>query len=76
MLRQLGHTAVRLLTNNPEKMSGLEQCGIRVIERVPHISPSNEHNTQHLVTKARRFGHMFWAEVGRQRKRGAGCFPL
>ncbi len=30
MLRQLGHSAVRLLTNNPEKMSGLEQCGIRV----------------------------------------------
>jgi GTP cyclohydrolase II len=59
MLRQLGFTAVRLLTNNPEKMSGLEQCGIRVIERVPHIFPSNQHNTQYLVTKARRFGHMF-----------------
>ncbi|MBA4099264.1 MAG: GTP cyclohydrolase II [Rhodospirillum sp.] len=59
MLRQLGHSAVRLLTNNPEKMSGLEQCGIRVIERVPHIFPSNQHNTQYLVTKARRFGHMF-----------------
>jgi GTP cyclohydrolase II len=59
MLRQLGFTAVRLLTNNPEKMSGLEQCGIRVVERVPHIFPSNQHNTQYLVTKARRFGHMF-----------------
>ena len=59
MLRQLGFTAVRLLTNNPEKMSGLEQCGIRVVERVPHIFPSNEHNTHYLVTKARRFGHMF-----------------
>ena len=59
MLRQLGFTSVRLLTNNPEKMSGLEQCGIRVIERVPHIFPSNEHNTQYLVTKARRLGHMF-----------------
>jgi GTP cyclohydrolase II len=59
MLRQLGHSAVRLLTNNPEKLSGLEQCGIRVIERVPHIFPSNQHNTQYLVTKARRFGHMF-----------------
>jgi len=59
MLRQLGHSAVRLLTNNPEKMSGLEQCGIRVVERMPHIFPSNQHNTQYLVTKARRFGHMF-----------------
>jgi GTP cyclohydrolase II len=59
MLRQLGFTAVRLLTNNPEKMSGLERCGIRVAERVPHIFPSNQHNSQYLVTKARRFGHMF-----------------
>src|SRR5262245_30343500 len=59
MLRQLGFTQVRLLTNNPEKVRGLEQCGIRVAERVPHIFPSNEHNTQYLVTKARRFGHMF-----------------
>jgi GTP cyclohydrolase II len=59
MLRQLGHSSVRLLTNNPEKVRGLEQCGIRVAERVPHIFPSNEHNTQYLVTKARRFGHMF-----------------
>jgi GTP cyclohydrolase II len=59
MLRQLGHTSVRLLTNNPDKMSGLAQCGIRVIERVPHIFPSNQHNTQYLVTKARRLGHMF-----------------
>ncbi|HEX6118837.1 MAG TPA: GTP cyclohydrolase II [Dongiaceae bacterium] len=59
MLRQLGFTQVRLLTNNPEKVRGLEQCGIRVAERVPHIFPSNQHNTQYLVTKARRFGHMF-----------------
>ena len=59
MLRQLGFTAVRLLTNNPEKMLGLEQCGIRVTERVPHVFPSNDHNAQYLITKARRFGHMF-----------------
>ncbi len=59
MLRQLGFTAVRLLTNNPEKLTGLEQCGIRVAERVPHVFPSNDHNAQYLITKARRFGHMF-----------------
>lgn len=59
MLRQLGFTAVRLLTNNPEKLHGLEQCGIRVAERVPHVFPSNDHNAQYLITKARRFGHMF-----------------
>jgi GTP cyclohydrolase II len=59
MLRQLGISEVRLLTNNPRKVAGLEQCGIRVRERVPHVFPSNLHNAQYLVTKARRLGHMF-----------------
>jgi GTP cyclohydrolase II len=59
MLRQLGIQAVRLLTNNPEKVRGLEQCGIAVIERVPHAFPSNDHNARYLSTKATRFGHMF-----------------
>jgi len=59
MLRQLGISETRLLTNNPRKVAGLEQCGIRVVERVPHVFPSNTHNAQYLVTKARRLGHMF-----------------
>jgi GTP cyclohydrolase II len=59
MLRQLGIPAVRLLTNNPEKVRGLEQCGIAVVERVPHAFPSNDHNARYLSTKATRFGHMF-----------------
>lgn len=59
MLRQLGVGAVRLLTNNPEKVTGLRQCGINVTERVPHVFPSNNHNKHYLSTKAIRFGHMF-----------------
>ncbi|WP_374655210.1 GTP cyclohydrolase II [Dongia sp.] len=59
MLRQLGVGAVRLLTNNPEKVTGLAQCGINVTERVPHVFPSNDHNERYLSTKAIRFGHMF-----------------
>jgi GTP cyclohydrolase II len=59
MLRQLGIQAVRLLTNNPEKVRGLEHCGITVAERVPHAFPSNDHNARYLSTKAARFGHMF-----------------
>lgn len=59
MLRQLGIQAVRLLTNNPEKVRGLEHCGIAVVERVPHAFPSNDHNARYLSTKAARFGHMF-----------------
>jgi GTP cyclohydrolase II len=59
MLRQLGVGAVRLLTNNPEKVAGLAQCGIEVSERVPHVFQANDHNEQYLATKAIRFGHMF-----------------
>lgn len=59
MLRQLGVGAVRLLTNNPDKVTGLAQCGITVTERVPHVFPSNDHNERYLSTKAMRFGHMF-----------------
>lgn len=59
MLRQLGVGAVRLLTNNPEKVKGLAQCGIAVSERVPHIFPANDHNERYLSAKALKFGHMF-----------------
>ena len=59
MLRLLGFGAVRLLTNNPEKVSALERCGITVAERVPHAFPSNEHNESYLRTKASRAGHLF-----------------
>ena len=57
MLRQLGYGMVRLLTNNPEKVAALERYGIRVVERVPHVFPSNGHNERYLRTKATRSGH-------------------
>jgi GTP cyclohydrolase II len=59
MLRQLGYPAVRLMTNNPEKVAGLARSGIAVVERVAHVFPSNQHNELYLETKATRFGHMF-----------------
>lgn len=58
MLRQLGFTRVRLLTNNPEKVSALTHCGIEVVERVPHAFPANAHNERYLRTKAQRGGHL------------------
>jgi GTP cyclohydrolase II len=58
MLRQLGFVAVRLLTNNPEKVAALERYRIRVVERVPHVFPSNGHNERYLHTKATRSGHL------------------
>jgi GTP cyclohydrolase II len=57
MLRQLGFSQVRLLTNNPEKVAQLERYGIAVVERVPHVFPANGHNERYLRTKATRSGH-------------------
>ena len=57
MLRQLGYTSVRLLTNNPEKVAALQRYGIAVAERVPHVFPANGHNERYLATKATRSGH-------------------
>lgn len=58
MLRALGVTRVRLLTNNPAKVEGLSACGIEVAERVPHAFPANGHNNRYLSTKAARAGHL------------------
>jgi GTP cyclohydrolase II len=57
MLRQLGFAAVRLLTNNPDKVAALQRNGIHVAERVPHVFPANGHNERYLHTKATRSGH-------------------
>jgi GTP cyclohydrolase II len=57
MLVQLGATRVRLMTNNPDKVTALTRCGITVIERVPHVFPSNAHNERYLRAKKTRHGH-------------------
>ncbi|MDR6128589.1 GTP cyclohydrolase II [Sphingomonas sp. SORGH_AS438] len=57
MLDLLGQRAVRLLTNNPAKVAGLEAAGITVAERVPHKLPPNPHNARYLATKRDRTGH-------------------
>ena len=56
MLRHLGFTRIRLLTNNPDKVDGLARLGIDVVERVTHAFPPNNHNLDYLATKARH-GH-------------------
>ena len=58
MLRALGIDRVRLLTNNPAKVSGLEAAGISVTERVAHQMPANPHNADYLATKRKRSGHL------------------
>lgn len=59
MLRMLGVSRVKLMTNNPTKVTSLAKHGIEIVERVPHIYPSNEHNDGYLRTKAAKSGHMF-----------------
>jgi GTP cyclohydrolase II len=58
MLRALGIDEVRLLTNNPAKVEGLEAAGIKVMERVAHHMPANPHNADYLATKRRKSGHL------------------
>jgi GTP cyclohydrolase II len=58
MLRALGIDRVRLLTNNPAKVEGLEAAGIDVTERVAHQMPANPHNADYLATKRKKSGHL------------------
>ncbi len=58
MLRDLGLTRVRLLTNNPAKMSGLAAYGIDVVGREALSIAANGVNDRYLATKAARFGHL------------------
>ncbi|HEV2675323.1 MAG TPA: GTP cyclohydrolase II [Aliidongia sp.] len=59
ILRQLGFDKVRLMTNNPEKVAALAQHDIEIVERVPSVFASNDHNRNYLATKAKRSGHLF-----------------
>jgi GTP cyclohydrolase II len=56
-LRLLSVDRVRLLTNNPEKVAGLEAEGVAVVERLPLKIAANPHNAQYLDTKRDRTGH-------------------
>ena len=59
ILKKLGVTAVRLLSNNPEKVEALERAGVRVAERVPcEVTPS-PHAEDYLRTKKEKMGHLF-----------------
>lgn len=59
ILRHLGITSVRLLSNNPEKVSALESAGITVAERVPCIANAHESRRGYLETKRDKMGHLF-----------------
>ncbi|MDR1872982.1 MAG: bifunctional 3,4-dihydroxy-2-butanone-4-phosphate synthase/GTP cyclohydrolase II [Deltaproteobacteria bacterium] len=64
ILRDLGVSKMRLMTNNPAKMVALEGYGLEVVERVPlEVSPRPE-NHQYMETKCRRMGHLLGAVKG------------
>ncbi len=56
--RDLGLKNVRILTNNPKKISRLEVYGIKISEQIPLRADPSEHNIDYLRTKKRRLGHM------------------
>lgn len=58
MLELLGIRQVRILTNNPSKVSGLSETGIEIVDRIPLIAPVNRTNFRYLDAKARRAGHL------------------
>lgn len=58
LLKNLGFSSVRLLTNNPNKIKMMECEGISVTERVPLKVGENAFNTQYLATKAKKSGHL------------------
>ncbi len=58
MLCDLGLKTIRLLTNNPKKIVGLQGYGLKVVEQLPIRVKANKHNARYLATKRKRMGHM------------------
>ncbi|AJY77216.1 bifunctional 3,4-dihydroxy-2-butanone-4-phosphate synthase/GTP cyclohydrolase II [Paenibacillus beijingensis] len=63
ILKDLGVRRMRLLTNNPRKIKGLEGYGLDVFERVPLQVERNEDNTNYLYTKKTKLGHLLDFEI-------------
>ena len=66
MLFSLKVKSIRLLTNNPKKIAGLEHIGVKVSDRIPLMIPPNPHNRFYLETKRAKSGHLLDAQ-GKER---------
>jgi 3,4-dihydroxy 2-butanone 4-phosphate synthase / GTP cyclohydrolase II len=71
ILRDLGVGKMRLLTNNPKKIVGLEGYGLEVVERVPIETPPSRGNRHYLRTKRDKMGHLLTLAPARRRKGGS-----
>jgi GTP cyclohydrolase II len=58
ILRDLGVTSVRLMTNNPDKIAGLERAGVEVLTQESHWVGSTEHSEGYLAAKKAKLGHL------------------
>jgi len=58
ILADLGVHNMRLMTNNPKKMSGLESYGLTITEQLPITTEPNPHNRRYLQTKQNKLGHL------------------
>ena len=58
ILTDLGVRKIRLMTNNPRKLSGLTGYGLEIVERIPIQIDCNKHNACYLKTKQEKLGHM------------------
>jgi 3,4-dihydroxy 2-butanone 4-phosphate synthase/GTP cyclohydrolase II len=57
ILADLGLRTIRILTNNPKKVVGLDGFGLKIVEQVPIRIPPNPHNIKYLTTKKKKMGH-------------------
>jgi 3,4-dihydroxy 2-butanone 4-phosphate synthase/GTP cyclohydrolase II len=65
ILADLGLSTIRLLTNNPRKMAGLEGYGLKIVERIPIVIKPNRANLRYLKTKQEKLGHLLHFESTR-----------
>src|SRR4029434_6681845 len=58
ILRDLGLSSIRVMTNNPRKLVGLEGAGLQIVERVPLVTDPNQENRGYLQVKRDKLGHL------------------
>jgi 3,4-dihydroxy 2-butanone 4-phosphate synthase/GTP cyclohydrolase II len=81
ILVDLGLKKIRLMTNNPRKVVGLEAYGLEIVERMPIIVPPNAVNMDYLATKRNKLGHLIdisggtgeTSTAGTQRRESGGA---
>ncbi len=59
ILRDLGVSKLKLMTNNPTKRAGLIGYGLEIVENIPIVIEANQHNFKYLATKRDKMGHSF-----------------